>query len=74
MPMRRSILASATSVSLFPEDRILPITSARFALVKTSDIGRLTKGGGQFDATLQFFRQVDEHPVKDSTPLRIARI
>jgi hypothetical protein len=35
---RRKNLASATSVSLFPRERMRDITSERFALVKTSDI------------------------------------
>jgi hypothetical protein len=39
---RRNNFASATSVSLFPRERMRDITSERFALVKTSDMGYVT--------------------------------
>jgi hypothetical protein len=43
MRLRRSNFASASSVSLFPRERMRDITSLRLALVKTSGI-RLVEG------------------------------
>jgi hypothetical protein len=74
MPYRRSNFASATSVSLLPRPRIRDITSDRFALVKMSDIQRLTVISGQRKTPFCFIRLVRKHPVVESRPLRVARI
>ena len=70
----RNNFTSASSVSLFPRPRIRDITSDRFALVKTSDIQRLTIISGQRETPFHFIRRVWKHPVIQPAPLGIAGI
>jgi len=71
---RRSSRASASSVSLFPRERMRDITSERFALVKISDIQRFTVISRECQTPLHLNRRVRKHPVVKSRPLGIARI
>lgn len=45
IPFARNSRASASSVSLFPRERMRDITSDRFALVKTSDMVAIPRRG-----------------------------
>ena len=52
-----------------PRLRIRKITSLRLALVKTSDIGGLTKRSRNLHALFGFLGRVTRHPVIEAGPL-----
>jgi hypothetical protein len=58
IPLSRNSFANASSVSLFPRERMRDITSERLALVKTSDTQRFSVISGQRETALYFVHRV----------------
>jgi len=70
----RKISINRNSVALLPRERIHDITSDRFALVKTSGMGRRTEVGGDLERAFGFVLFPLKQPVVEPGPLCVARV